>query len=292
MAAGKTLAKALCALLTLASAGSPREPLCGEDGSDGLCGVKNGKSLLQRTSQLRDEHLHGAELDDAKAMWRYSPPAFSCEAGVWWGWKEGDGIGGKNIMIGSSFSQQSCEQACAKKSWEDPSYNGCTFSRPLMQCWAEQNMKSWTSAKNEQALWQAAFIPEACTRPKVHIHKCLVLYINDKKWRPREGPPCEKREFKIKLYRDGTAIAEGEIRLPRRLRDMEQEYEKRECWNKEEASARRRRHGLLSLWTLECLCDPRDPQWNPQTQECPGNICDTVRRDVDADHYFYWPDHC
>jgi len=155
--ARNTLAIALCVLPALAIAGPSEVPSLDTDGENVTCGAPAGNSILQRTTQLHGHSLNATEGGDHTTI-ETSPPF--CGTGTRWAWRLGDGVGGRNILIGKSLSREGCEEACAKETWKGKGVTGCTYGYLRMECWAEYN---WQGTKVLNG-WITSKVPGSCRK--------------------------------------------------------------------------------------------------------------------------------
>jgi len=203
VAARNTLAIALCVLPALAIAGLSEEPSLDTDGENVTCGTAAGNSVLQRrTTQLHGHSLNATEGGDQTTI-ETAPPF--CGTGTWWKWSPGDGVGGRNILIGKSLSKEGCEEACAKEAWKGRGFTGCTYGYLKMECWAEEN---WQGAKALNG-WITSKVPDSCR--KVTITN--VREDNNLEYDYNALFPCDFVDGRqITLYRGvGRVVASGPI---------------------------------------------------------------------------------
>jgi len=205
--ARNTLAIALCVLPALAIAGLSEEPPLDTDGESVTCGTPAGNSVLQRRATQLHGHASNATEGGDQAAIETAPPF--CGAGTWWGWKPGDGEGGRNIKIGESISMEGCEEACAKEAWKGTGFNGCTYSHRKMECWAEENMRGAKALDG----WITSFVPSSCVKVTITgVTEGSLAFDHESLC------PCHLDDwYQIALYHGaGGVAARGPIRVWRR----------------------------------------------------------------------------
>uniref|UniRef100_A0A7S4WJJ1 Apple domain-containing protein n=1 Tax=Alexandrium monilatum TaxID=311494 RepID=A0A7S4WJJ1_9DINO len=148
MAAQKTWATALCLLPALMCVGISAEPLCNTstDGDDAACAQPLGQSVLQRTSDVREQSLSIAETEEETSL-----------EGCWWQWRSGTGIGGYKRLGSAQFLYQ-CQRQCQRDSEHDRTVTGCIWERRTT-CFAVRGMYRIHNDNNGQSV----YIP--CAKP-------------------------------------------------------------------------------------------------------------------------------